>query len=181
MSVRAAVAAFAHRSVRRRDVVTSLGISGVVTLALLFVASEMARLHNLSIADQPFNSVTWSTLGVADLMALAVLLAVGFVVAPATVAAAVTQERRAGTLDQLRTTPLSPVGVALGFVIGVPARMYLFCAGPLVVHVLATLAGVQPLTTLPGSLVLMALGTVLSCLLALVSALSGTTTRSPAP
>ena len=57
------------------------------------------------------------------------------------VAAAVANERRAGTLDQLRTTPLSPLALAAGTIVGVPARLYLLCAGPLGLHVVAALAG----------------------------------------
>jgi hypothetical protein len=46
------------------------------------------------------------------------------------------------------------------------------CAGPLAVLVVASLTGAVPLATLPASLVLLALGTVTSCVVALAAALA---------
>ena len=114
----------------------------------------------------------WTTLALGDVLALWVLALGGFVLAPAMVAAAVANERRAGTLDQLRTTPLSPLALALGMIVGVPARLYLLCVGPLVLHVLAALAGPMPLTTLVASLAVLAAGTAASCALGLCVALA---------
>ena len=88
------------------------------------------------------------------------------------VAAAVANERRAGTLDQLRTTPLSPLALAAGMVVGVPARLYLLCAGPLVLHVVAALAGPLPLQTALSSLAVLGAGSVASCALGLCVALA---------
>ena len=106
------------------------------------------------------------------MFALWVLALAGFVLAPAMVAAAVANERRAGTLDQLRTTPLSPLALAAGMIVGVPARLYLLCAGPLALHVLAVLPGPMALETLPASLAVLAAGTAASCALGLVVALA---------
>jgi hypothetical protein len=178
MSARAAVAAFAQRGARRGSAVTLLVCSGLLTVLLLLVGAWLApgqREHDLLLVQQGVRGLDpsrWSTLALADVLALWVLAGVGFVIAPALVAATVGQERRAGTLDQLRTTPLSPVGLALGFVLGGPTKLYLLCAGPLGLHVVASLLGVVPLATLPASLVLLALGTVTSCLLALAAALA---------
>ena len=122
-----------------------------------------ARAHDPSL---------WTTLALADVFACWLLALAGFVLAPALVAAAVGSERRAGTLDQLRTTPLSPLALAVGLIVGVPARLYLLCAGPLLLHLVATLVGPMPLPTALGSLAVLACGTVASCALGLVVALA---------
>jgi hypothetical protein len=88
------------------------------------------------------------------------------------VAAAVANERRAGTLDQLRMTPLSSLGLAIGMIVGVPARLYLLCVGPLVLHVVASFAGCVPLTALAQSLAVLGAGTAASCALGLCVALA---------
>jgi hypothetical protein len=111
-------------------------------------------------------------LGLADLLAVA-LLALGlFVIAPAAVASAVAAERRSGTLDQLRTTPLSPLGLATGIVVGAPAKLYLLCAGPLALHVVAGLSGAIPVESLVASLCVLACGGLASALFGLAVALA---------
>jgi hypothetical protein len=114
----------------------------------------------------------WTALSLSDVFALWVLGLAGFVLAPAMVAASVANERRAGTLDQLRTTPLSALSLAVGTIAGVPARLYLLCVGPLVLHVAAALFGPLPLGTLVASLAVLAAGTAASCALGLCVALA---------
>jgi hypothetical protein len=94
------------------------------------------------------------------------------VLGPAVVAATVAGERRAGTLDQLRTTPLQPIELAAGLVVGAPARLYLLCAGPLAIHLAAGLEGLVPLDTMIETLVVLALGGLVSAVIALCVALA---------
>lgn len=184
MSIRAAISAFAYRGARRGTAVTFLVYSGVLTVVLLALAAwivpEARRADVLLIqswtesgAYRPHvDPSLWTTLALADVFACWVLALAGFVLAPAAVAAAVAGERRAGTLDQLRTTPLSALGLACGFVVGVPVRLYLLCVGPLAIHVAAGVIGPLPLGTLVQSLAVLAVGTAAACVLALCVALA---------
>src|SRR5258706_3747080 len=144
MSVKVAVSAFVHRSARRSTAAQLLLYSAGIAVLLVVLSAWI-----VSQADEPpggtcywsgctpLAPVRWSVLALADVFA-AGLLGLGlFVLAPASVAAAVAAERRAGTLDQLRTTPLSPLGLTAGIVVGAPAKLYLLLAGPLALHVLA--------------------------------------------
>jgi len=185
MSLRVAISAFAHRGARRGQAASFLVYSGVLTGALLLLAAwiapeaRLADLETVRMWAQMKPPMTpaldpslWTTLALADVLALWVLALAGFVLAPAMVAAAVANERRAGTLDQLRTTPLSPLALAAGTIVGVPARLYLLCAGPLALHVVAAAAGALPLSTLIASLAVLAAGTAASCALGLAVALA---------
>jgi hypothetical protein len=185
MSVRVAVSAFAHRGARRGAAASFLVYSGVLTAALVLLAAWIAPEARLADIEQlrmwgqmkpPYSPQLdpslWTTLALGDVLAMWVLALAGFVLAPAMVAAAVANERRAGTLDQLRTTPLSPLALATGMIVGVPARLYLLCAGPLLLHVLAAIAGPLPLTTLVASLAVLGAGTAASCTLGLCVALA---------
>jgi hypothetical protein len=185
MSVRVAISAFAHRGARRGAAASFLIYSGVLTAALLLLAAWIAPEARLSDIEAlrmwgqmkpPYSPALdpslWTTLALGDVLAMWALALAGFVLAPAMVAAAVANERRAGTLDQLRTTPLSPLALAVGMIVGVPARLYLLCAGPLLLHVVAVVAGPMPLATLVASLAVLACGTAASCTLGLVVALA---------
>ena len=185
MSVRVAVSAFGHRGARRGTAASFLIYSGVLTAALLLLAAWIApeaRLADIEAlrmwaqSKPPYtpqlDPSLWTTLALGDVLALWALALGGFVLAPAMVAAAVANERRAGTLDQLRTTPLAPLALAAGMVVGVPARLYLLCAGPLALHVVAAIAGPMPLTTLVASLAVLVAGTAASCTLGLCVALA---------
>jgi hypothetical protein len=185
MSMRVAISAFAHRGARRGAAATFLVYSAVLTGALLLLAAWIAPEARLSDLEQlrmwgqmnpPYHPTLdpslWTTLALGDVLALWVLALGGFVLAPAMVAAAVANERRAGTLDQLRTTPLSPLALAAGMLVGVPARLYLLLAGPLALHVLAAVAGPLPLSALVSSLAVLAAGTVASATLGLCVALA---------
>jgi len=185
MSVRVAISAFAHRGARRGQAASFLVYSAVLTAALLLLAAWIAPEARLADVEalrlwaqmQPpmtpaLDPSLWTTLALGDVFSLWALALGGFVLAPAMVAAAVANERRAGTLDQLRTTPLSPLALAAGTIVGVPARLYLLCAGPLALHVVAGLAGSLPLGTLVASLAVLAAGTAASCALGLGVALA---------
>jgi len=185
MSVRVAISAFAHRGTRRGAAASFLVYSAVLTAALVLLAAWIAPEARFSDLEQmrmwaqmkpPYQTTLdpslWTTLALSDVFALLALALAGFVLAPAMVAATVANERRQGTLDQLRTTPLSPLAHAAGMIVGVPARLYLLCVGPLALHVVASLAGAQPFTTLVGSLAVLAAGTAASCALGLCVALA---------
>jgi hypothetical protein len=185
MSIRTAISAFAHRGARRGTAATFVAYSGVLTLALLLLsawitpAAKQSDLEMLALYLQsrpPFHPnldpSLWTTLALADVFAVWTLALAGFVLAPAMVAAAVANERRAGTLDQLRTTPLSALGLGCGLIVGVPARLYLLCAGPLALHVVASLSGALPLGACLQTLVILAAGAALSCVFGLLVALA---------
>jgi hypothetical protein len=83
----------------------------------------------------------------------------------------VAQERRAGTLDQLRTTPAPPLGLLFGLAFGAPARLYLLAAGPLGLHVLSGLCGTIPLESMLGSTAVLLVGGAALSLIAAALAL----------
>jgi ABC-2 family transporter len=183
MSLRAAISAFAQRGSGGAGARWSyLAYSAVGTALLAGYSAHAAALERaealLQVANDAYRdagleaSTRWTTLALADTLALVFLAFAGFVIAPALVAAAVVTERRAGTLDQLRTTPLSPLALALGMIVGLPARVYLLCVGPLALHVVALAAGVVPPATLPATLSLLVVGTLASCAIGLCVALA---------
>jgi hypothetical protein len=178
------VSAFAHRGAHKRAAVSFLIYSGLLALALLLLAAWLApdarvadeELWRLSWESYPYYKTIrpelWTTLALADVFAIFVLGAIAFLIAPAIVAATVANERRNGTLDQLRTTPLSPLALAGGLVVGAPARLWLLAAGPLSIHVCAALFGSLPLATLLQSLVVIAVGGAAACGIGLAVALA---------
>lgn len=172
MSVTVAVSAFAHRGARRAQALELAGYSGGVVALLVLLAAWIVEQARLAPPSTYSNHIPWSVMGLADLFAVA-LVALGlFVIGPASVAATVAGERRAGTLDQLRTTPLSPLGLVAGLVVGAPARIYLLCVGPLALHVACGLTGVVAADTLAQSLVILFVGGLGAALLGLVVALA---------
>ena len=183
MSIRTALSAFAHRGAQRGSSASFVVYSALLTMALLALAGWIVPDARAADADAlamwwrsgntpAIDPSLWTTLALADVLACWLLVLGGFVVAPAMVAAAVANERRAGTLDQLRTTPLSPLGLAGGIIVGVPARLYLLCAGPLALHVTAFVVGPLPLSSGVQSLAVLAAGTAASCALGLCVALA---------
>src|SRR5688572_2037603 len=134
MSVHAAISAFALRGSRRGEAWKWLAYSGGLTALFLLCAHWICS----GIEEVPVEQLPWSVMGLADVFAVWALGVMAFVIAPALVTATVAEERRQGTLDQLRTTPLSPLALLGGLVIGAPARLYLLCAGPLALHGVAT-------------------------------------------
>jgi hypothetical protein len=161
------IGAFARRGARASVLVEWLAYSGGLTLLLLLFSSWVMR--------DPAAAQPWASCGafaLADLLAVLALGAIALVAAPAVVASSVAAERRAGTLDQLRTTPLVPLELCAGLVVGAPARLYLLGAGPLALHVVAGIVGVVSRDALVASLVTLAVGGVASSLLGLAVALA---------
>jgi hypothetical protein len=175
MALGTAVNAFANRGVRRRQVLEWMMYSGALVVVLVLLASWIvSNAENAPRRSYYYDAppIPWSVMGLADIFALILLGLGGLVLAPATVAATVASERRSGTLDQLRTTPLDPLSLVMGFVVGAPARFYLLCSGPLALHVVCGLTGVIPLGTMIASLVTLAIGTLACCMVGLAFALA---------
>jgi hypothetical protein len=178
MSIRTSISAFHHRSVRRRHALELLAYSGGIVVLLLLLSAWICAQGRA--APPPYywdphvhvDPLPWNELALADLFAVGLLSLTLFVLAPAAVAATVAGERRTGTLDQLRTTPLDPLALVAGLVVGAPARFYLLCAGPLALHVIAALAGVVPFDAMVASVVILGVGGLASALFALTFALA---------
>ncbi len=171
MTLAASVSAFAFRGARGRAALERLAYSAGIAILMLLLAAWIVSVER----DVPpgfKDDVPWSVLGLADVFAVWLLGLGAFVLGPAVVSATVAGERRAGTLDQLRTTPLSPLQLAAGLVVGAPARLYLLCVGPLAIHLCAGLFGVIPLDTLVATLVVLAVGGMTSAIIGLCVALS---------
>jgi hypothetical protein len=177
MALGIAINAFANRGVRRRQAFEFLLYSGALVVVLLLLSSWVVT-NAESAPRQSYNyyydntPIPWSVMGLADIFALILLGLGGLVIAPASVAATVASERRSGTLDQLRTTPLDPLSLVLGFVVGAPARFYLLCAGPLALHVVCGLTGVIPVGTMVASVVTLGVGTLACCMVGLALSLA---------
>src|SRR5688572_24300556 len=142
--------AFSSRATRGRRLVL-VAYSGLVVLAILVVAALIA-------AQAEEQGVRVSTLALADMIAMMMLGAALFVLAPAMVAAQVAEERRSGTLDLLRTAPVSARALTAGFLAGAPGPVYLLCVAPLGLHVAAGLLGAYPASVLPLSLLVVVAG-----------------------
>ena len=117
-------------------------------------------------------AATPSTWYIADLIAMMLLGGGLFLVAPAMAAAQVGEERRSGTLDLLRTAPLSANQLVAGFLVGAPTSLYLLLTGPLVLHAAAGIFGGVPLHLVLGSTVLLFSGAGFLMLLSVLAALS---------
>ncbi|HEX2570913.1 MAG TPA: hypothetical protein VH877_15245 [Polyangia bacterium] len=184
MDTMTAVSAFAYRSARRgtalQIVAYSIGLTAVLLLVAAWIcgtetaATPTWRLRHDGLYRLPegLREIPWEVLPLADLLVLGFLVLALLVVAPAAVAAAVASERRAGTLDQLRATPLSAGALLGGLIAGAPARVYLLCAGPLVFHAACGVLGVIAPATLVATLAVLATGTLASVLLGLAAGLA---------
>src|SRR6185437_12720636 len=179
MSIRIAVSAFAHRGARRRHALELCAYSaGLVALLVLISFWIVAQMQPTALVwpsyapVPPPPPIPWSPAALADVFSLCLVGLGLLVMAPAQVAATVASERRAGTLDQLRSTPLSPLALLCGLALGAPVRLYLLCLGPLLFHIGCGLTGVIPLYTLVATLVVLATGAVASTLVAVIIALA---------
>lgn len=159
MTIPGAIKAFAGRSVSGRHALQlllySAGIAGLLLLAAWICDVEHARAARY---PELYDAAVWDTLALADIFSVLVLGAALLVIVPAAVATTVAGEQRSGTLEQLRTTPIQPLGLLLGLVLGAPARLYLLCAGPLALHLACSLAGHTPPEVVIGPVVVMAVG-----------------------
>jgi ABC-2 family transporter protein len=171
MSVASSVSAFAFRGARGRAAVERLTYAAGIALLLLLFAAWIVSVER-DVPPYVKDDTPWSVLGLADVFAVWLLGFGAFVLGPAVVAATVAGERRAGTLDQLRTTPMQPIELVAGLVVGAPARLYLLCAGPLAIHLAAGLTGLVSLDTMMETLVVLALGGLASAVIALCVALA---------
>src|SRR3954451_4781356 len=164
MSIRTSVSSFYHRGIRRRHALELLAYSGGVVVLLLLLAAWICAQGRE--APPPYYwdpsihvpPLPWNELALADLFAVGLLGLTLFVLVPDAVAATVAGERRTGTLDQLRTTPLDPLALVAGLIIGAPARFYILCAGPMALHVAAALTGLVPLDTFLATMVTFTVG-----------------------
>jgi hypothetical protein len=179
MSIQVAVSAFAHRGARRSTAVQLVAYSVAIAVCLLLIAAWICRSAEGPPGGacywkecQPLPDLPWSVLGLADVFALGLSALALLVVAPVAAAAQVAAERRAGTHDQLRTTPLSPLGLLSGIVVGAPAKVYLLALGPLGLHVASGLLGAVPLDSVIESLAVLGCGALASVLLAVAVALA---------
>ena len=122
-AIATALSAFSSRATRGRRVVLAAysGLIAVVLLGLAQLISVRAREDGVLI----------NPVGLGDMFSMMLLGGALFVVAPAMVASQVAEERRSGTLDLLRTAPISPTALAAGFLAGAPSSLYLLGAGPL--------------------------------------------------
>ena len=159
-AVATALTAFSARATRGRRAIL-VGYSALIAVALLGLSSLISESARAA-GDRV------DVVALADMFAMIFVGGALFVIGPAMVAAMVAEERRNGTLDLLRTAPLSPTALASGFLVGAPAALYLLCAGPLALHVAAGLLGRYPLPLLFVSLVTVALGALVAMALAIV-------------
>jgi hypothetical protein len=171
MSVAASISAFAFRGARGRPIAEKLAYAAGIAALMLLLAAWIVSAERDQVSTVT-DDIPWSVLGLADVFAVWLLGLGAFVLGPAVVAATVASERRAGTLDQLRTTPLTPLQLAAGMAVGAPARLYLLCAGPLAIHVAAALFGYIRFDTLVESLIVLGVGGITSAVIALCVALA---------
>lgn len=172
-----AVSAFAYRAARRGTALQLVAYSVGLTVVMLLVAAwicgtETAALPYKASLPDGLGETPWEVLPLTDLLVLGFLALALLVVAPAAVAAAVASERRAGTLDQLRATPLAAGALLGGLIAGAPARIYFMCVGPLAFHVACGVLGIVAPTTLVATLAVLATGTLASVLLGLAAGLA---------
>ncbi len=178
-----AISAFSARGTRGRRGVL-LAFAALLALVILGISHEIAvrtaeealRQAQLESAAGGTSSVlpsaTPSTWYIADVIAMILLGGGLFLVAPAMAAAQVGEERRSGTLDLLRTAPLSANQLVAGFLVGAPTSLYLLLSGPLALHVAAGIFGALPLSLVLGSTVLLFSGAAFLMLLSVLAALS---------
>jgi hypothetical protein len=146
MTIRRSIRAFVQRTLGANHAGQLLLYSTGIVGLLLLLSSWICGVQRAEAELHPYlgSPEIWDTLALADIFAL-MLLGVGLlVVVPASIVSSVAGEQRSGTLEQLRTTPIRPLGLLLGLVLGAPARLYLLCAGPLLLHLVAGLLGGTP-------------------------------------
>jgi hypothetical protein len=148
------IAIFASRGTDRRRAVQILAASAVFAVALVAISYWLSGAWAVECeqyrgpAGKCADLVSLrSIVALADNIAIILVAAAHLVLIPAFVAAGVGAERRNGTLDQLRTTPVEPRALLAGFVFGRPAIIYLGLTGFWLIHCLAALVGARTLRT----------------------------------
>ncbi|MEO6953072.1 MAG: hypothetical protein ABI321_14830 [Polyangia bacterium] len=159
-----ALSAFVVRGTHgRRGVLLVYSALGTAALFLLSMVVSARAAEDHSYIDP---------LALADMLAMIFVACTLLVVAPAVVAAQVGEERRAGTLDLLRTAPLSPTMLAAGFVVGAPGGVYLLSAGPLALHCVATVFGRVPVASSIEAVLILGVGGVMLMLVSMLASLT---------
>ncbi len=188
MQIGRTIAAFLGRRLPRRAIPLSILQSAGIGVLFLFIAGLVMRQVEASFEllcipppdpngyDSMRDSVlcdpqAWTRFGLIDVFSISALTIGLLLVVPALVTVAVAGERKHGTLEQLRTAPLSPLALVLGFVIGGPARVYLWLTVPLSLHVAYGLAGGISVATMLGSLLPLVVGSFALSLLGVLFAL----------
>jgi hypothetical protein len=161
--VQVAVSAFVSRYLPRSAVPRLLAYSAALVAVLLLLP-----WLGTSPAVPPFRV----RLAVSDIIAMHLIGLGLLVVAPAQIAAQIALERRGGTLEQLRTTPVPPIGLVVGLMVGPPARLLVVLVGPFALHVLVSVLGIVPLSVLAGSTVVLVAGAIGAATIGLCAALA---------
>lgn len=172
LAIAKTVGAFANRAypktLRKTYLLYSLAlVLGVIAMAYWVVSSKSA--HNEGVWAYGYEPFVWvlsvaMVLQVADIFAMIVLSIGGFVAVPAIVASVVANERKTGTMDQLRATPTQAIGLLFGFVLGVPARLYLLLSGLLALHLFVGAIGVVSLSTVLLTTLILLVGSIATAL-----------------
>lgn len=180
MSLRRTVFAFAARQVSPSAVARHIAIGAFLVAFMAFFArflcSQVLPIDPSCSPDRwrwdsTCDPAIWTVSGLTDLFAVASLAIGLFLIVPAMISAQLGQERRSGTLEQLRSSPASSQALIGGFILGAPARVYLMLAAPLAYHVAYGALGGLSLTALVGSVFVLALGSLVLSMLAVVAAL----------
>ncbi len=160
--------AFLFRSLRspRTAVPARIVYSSLITLALFL----LAKLTTPSPEKDAW--VHYTVAGMTDVFCVIAVGFIVFIIAPAQIAAQIASERRHGTLDQIRATPISPTAFVMGILVGAPAGLYLLCAVPFAYHALAGITGTIPMSAFVQSTMMLLVGGLWSSLIALALSLS---------
>lgn len=180
MSLRRTVFAFAARQVSPSAVARHFAIGAFLVAFMAFFArflcSQVLPIDPSCAPDRwrwdsTCDPAIWTVSGLTDLFAIASLAIGLFLIVPAMISAQLGQERRSGTLEQLRSSPASSQALIGGFILGAPARVYLMLAAPLGYHIAYGALGGLSLAALVGSVFVLALGSLVLSMLAVVAAL----------
>lgn len=180
MSLRRTVFAFAARQVSPSAMARHFAV-GVFLVAFMaffarFLCSQVLPIDPSCTPDRwrwdsTCDPAIWTVSGLTDLFAIAALAIGLFLIVPAMISAQLGQERRSGTLEQLRSSPASSYALIGGFILGAPVRVYLMLAAPLLYHIAYGALGGLSIAALVGSVFVLALGSVVLSMVAVVAAL----------
>lgn len=188
MQIARTLSAFVARRLGRRGVALGLlqsaGIGVLMFVIAQLVLRQVEASFDLLCVPPPdphaYDSMRGSVLcdpeaftlfGLIDVFAVGAIGLGLLLVVPAMVTVAVAGERKHGTLEQLRTAPLSPLALVLGFVLGGPARVYLWLVVPMLLHVAYGLGGGLTPFAMVASLAPLVVGSFALSLLGVLAAL----------